>query len=67
MVEAAKDRMRDNAPEPLDCACARRVLPERNMGSGLIVIGGASRKNAPKMLFIEHNEMVGALASDRSD
>jgi hypothetical protein len=33
MMEPDKDRMRNNVSEPLDRACAGRVLPERNMRS----------------------------------
>ena len=44
MVPPAKDRMRDNVSKPLDWACAGRVLPQRNVSSYLIVIGGVFRK-----------------------
>jgi hypothetical protein len=33
MVEPAKNRMRDDVSEPLDRACAGRVLPKRNVSS----------------------------------
>jgi hypothetical protein len=67
MMQAAKDRIRDNVPEPLDRARAGCVLPKRNVRSDLIIIGDVSCKNSPKMLFVEHNEMVSTLAPDRSD
>jgi hypothetical protein len=35
MMEPAKDRMRNNVSEPLDRACAGRVLPERNIRTSL--------------------------------
>ena len=37
MVQSAEDRMRNNASEPLDWACAGRILPERNVNSFFIV------------------------------
>jgi hypothetical protein len=45
MMEPAKDRMRNNVSEPLDRACAGRVLPERNMRSHLVIV--APRYNSP--------------------
>jgi hypothetical protein len=61
MVEAAKDRMCNNISEPLDRACARRVLPERNVNSRFIIIGAVFRKNSPKVLFAEHDQMISTL------
>ena len=59
--------MGDNVSEPLDCACARRVLPKRNVSPHLIVVGGVFRKYSPKMLFAEDDQMIRALASHRAD
>ena len=67
MVEPAKNRMRDNVSEPLDGACAGRVLPERNVSSHFIIIGGIFRKNLSKVLGIENNQMIDALAPNRPD
>ncbi len=67
MVEPAKNRMRDNVSELLDRACAGRVLPERNVSSHFIIIGGVFRKNSSKVLCVENNQMIDALASDRAD
>ena len=64
MVEPAKDRMRDNISEPLDRACAGRVLPKRNVSSHFIIIGGVFRKNSSKVLCVENNQMISALTSD---
>jgi len=55
MVQSAKDRMRNNASEPLDWACAGRILPKRNVNSYFIVIGAVFRKNLPKVLFAEND------------
>ena len=55
MVQSAEDRMRNNASEPLDRACAGRILPERNVNSYFIIIGAVFRKNSPKVLFAEND------------
>jgi hypothetical protein len=62
MMEPAKDRMRNNVSEPLDRACAGRVLPERNMRSHLVVIDGIFRKDSAKVLRVERDQMISALA-----
>ena len=67
MMQPAKDRMRNNVSEPLDRACAGRVLPERNVSSHLVIIDGVFRKNSPKVLRVEHDQMISALAPDRPD
>jgi hypothetical protein len=59
--------MRNYVSEPLDRACAGRVLPERNMRSRLIIIGGVFRKNSSKVLRVGRDPMIGALAPDRPD
>ena len=66
-MEPAKDRMRNNVSEPLDRACAGRVLPERNMRSHLIIIGCVFRKDSSKVLRVECDQMISALAPDRPD
>jgi len=67
MVQPAKDQMRNNVSGPLDWARVGRVLPERNVSSHVIIIGGIFRKNSSKVLCVEHNQMISALASDRPD
>ena len=60
--------MRNNVSEPLDQVCAGRVLPERNMRSRLVIlviIEGVFRKDSPKTLRVEYNQMISALAPDR--
>jgi hypothetical protein len=44
--------MGDNVSEPLDCARAGRILPERNVSPYFIVIGGVFRKNSPKVFRV---------------
>ena len=56
--------MRDNVSEPLDRACAGRVLPERNVSSHFIIIGGIFRKNSSKVMFADYDHLISALAPD---
>jgi hypothetical protein len=37
------------------------------VSSHVIIIGGIFRKNSSKVLCVEHNQMISALASDRPD
>jgi hypothetical protein len=67
MMEPAKNRTCDNVSEPVDRSCAGRVLPKRNMSSHLIIIGSVFRKNSPKVLCVEHDQMISTLAPDRPD
>ena len=68
-MQSAQDCMCDDVPDALDRAPVWRILSERNMRTPPIVIGGEFRKNPPKMLFVEfeYDQMIGTLASDRSD
>jgi hypothetical protein len=59
--------MRDNVSEPLDWASAGRVLPERNMRSHLVIINGIWRKDSAKVLRVQRDQMIRALAPDRPD
>ena len=52
MVQSAKKRMRNNVSEPLDLARIGRVLPERDVSSHLITIGGIFRSIPLKVLCI---------------
>ena len=65
MVKSGKDRMRNNVSEPLGWACAGRILLERNVSSCFIIISEVFRKNSPKVLFAENDQMISALAPDR--
>jgi len=56
VVESAKDRIRDNVAEPVDGPSAGRILPERNVGPNLIVIGRVFREDSPKVLGVEHQQ-----------
>jgi hypothetical protein len=62
-----KDWIRDNVSELFDWPSAGRVLPERNLRPRLIVIGSVFRKDSSKVLDVEHEQMIRALAPDRAD
>jgi hypothetical protein len=54
-----------NLSDPLDQARTGRVLPERDRSSHLVIVGGISHKNSSKVVCLERDQMVCALASDR--
>jgi len=66
-MQPAEDRKRNNVSEPLHRACAGRILLERSMRSHLVIIGGIFRKDSSKVLRVEHDQMISALAPDRAD
>jgi len=59
--------MCNNMADPFDRARVRCVLPERSVSSRVIIIGVEFRQNSPQMLFVDHDQMIGALAPDRPD
>src|ERR1700730_6558209 len=59
--------MRNNVSEPLDWACGGLVVPERNMRSHLVIIDGIFRKDSSKLLRVERDQTISALAPDRPD
>jgi hypothetical protein len=67
VVQSAKDRIRNNVSKPLDWACVGRVLGERNVSSPFVIIGRIPCENSSKVLSVEHNQMIRALAAHRSD
>src|SRR5690349_10361021 len=67
MVQAAKDRMRNNVSESLDWAHVGSVLPERNVSSPFVIVGSIFCKNSSKVLCVENYQMVKTFASDRPD
>ena len=50
--------MRNNVSEPLDRACAGRILPKRNMRSHLVIIDGIFRKDSAKVIRVERDQMI---------
>ena len=66
-MQSAKDRMSDNVSEPLNRACAGCVLAKRKVRPHLVTVVGVIRKNAPKVIFVEHDHVVRALVPRRPD
>src|ERR1700751_650052 len=56
-----------NLSDPLDQAPSERVLAKRNMGPHLVIVGGVSHKNSSKVVCVERDQMIRALAPERSD
>jgi hypothetical protein len=67
MVEPAKDRMCNNISKSFDRTRVGRVLPERNVSSHVIIVSREFRKNSPKVIFVDHDQTISALAPDRPD
>jgi len=53
--------------EGLDGAPIRGILRKRNVRTPIVILGGEFRKNSPKVLFVEHDQMIGAFARGRPD
>jgi hypothetical protein len=62
MMEPTKDWVCNNISEPLGRACVGRVLLQRNESSRVIIIGNVFCKNSSKVLCVEHDQMISALA-----
>jgi transposase InsO family protein len=65
MMEPAKDRMRNNLSEPLDRACAGRVLPERNMRSHLVIIDVTAARSPLQNPYVER--LIGSIRREWLD
>jgi hypothetical protein len=59
--------MCNNMAKAFDRARVRCVLPERSVGSRVIIIGGKFRQNSTQMLFVDPDQMIGTLTPDRPD
>jgi hypothetical protein len=64
MVEPAKDRMCNNSAGALNRARVRCILPQRNMGTRVIIIGSEFRKDPLKVIFVDHDQMIGAVCTE---
>src|SRR6266852_5477829 len=59
--------MCNNISEAFDRARVESIFRERNVSSHVIIIGREFRKNSPKVLFVDHDQMISALAPNRLD
>ena len=66
-MQSAQDCMGDDVSEALARAPVRLILCKRDMRTPPVIIGGEFRKNPPQVFFVEHDQMIGALAPDRPD
>ena len=57
--------MCNDISEALDRAPVRCILPERNMRTRPIIIGGEFREDSPQVILIEHDQMIDTFAPDR--
>ena len=64
-MKAAKNRVRSDSAGRLNFAKLRRVLLQRAMRSGFVVIIGVSSQRSAQMRFARNDQMINALASDR--
>ena len=67
LVEATHDRLRCDATFVLDSTMDWSVFAKRSMSPQLVVVGGIPRQNPAQAGFAQDNQMVDALALDRSD
>ena len=67
MVQPAENWAAKNVPGPLDGARDRRILLQGEMRTDLVVVFHVRQQYVTEMPLAEHNNMVKALASDRTD
>jgi len=66
-VKPAENRLWHNPANGPHCTWNRRILAQRQVRAQDVVIVQVRPKDVTKVLFPEHNDMVSALPSDRSD
>src|SRR3954452_8792625 len=67
MVQSAEDRQRKNAADGLDGSGSGRVLGQREVCSGTVVVMRVKAHQVTQMTLAEHDHMIEAFASDRAD
>ena len=67
MVQPAENWAAKNVPGPLDGARDRRILLQGETRTDLVVVFHARQQYVTEMPLAEHNNMVKALPSDRTD
>ena len=66
-MKSAEDWLRAHASNSLNSARQRRILIQRSVGSGTVVILGIGPQDPAQMRFAENDQMIDALAADRPD
>ncbi|MET0500339.1 MAG: hypothetical protein ABW172_02320, partial [Candidatus Binatia bacterium] len=64
VVQSAQDRMRDDISKSLDWPRRRARPSQVKCGSVPRIVDCIPRKDAPKMLGVEHDQMVGAVRAE---
>ncbi len=69
MVEPTDSRKRDDAAvlDGFDLATMRRTLIEGLVNAVIVIVADVGAKSFAEMLFTEHDHVIVALATDRSD
>ena len=67
VVQPAENWAAKNVPGPLDGARDRRILLQGQMRTDLVVVFHVRQQYVTEMPLAEHNNMVKALPSDRTD
>src|SRR3984893_9816658 len=67
VMKPAENRPRQNHASSLHCTWNRRILAQRQVRAQCVVIAQVGQKNVTKVLLPEHDNMVSALPSNRSD
>jgi hypothetical protein len=67
VMKSAKNGVRFDDSGPLNRARDRRIFIQRPVRSGVIVIASIGSQDSAQMCLAQDDEMVHALAPDRSD
>ena len=67
MVESAEDGARFYASGALNRANGRRIVVQRPMRSDVVIVGCVRSQDPSQMGLTQNNDMIQALAANRSD
>ena len=67
VVQPAENWAAKNVPGPLDGAQDRRILLQGEMRTDLVVVFHVRQQYVTEMSLAQHNNMIKALPSDRTD
>jgi hypothetical protein len=66
-MKPTKDSVRRDIPGPLDETKGRRIFTQRPVRPDLVVIVGVPLQDLPQVSLAKDDEVIEALAPDRSD
>ncbi len=64
MMKSAEDRPRSDLAAPLNGTTERRVLGEREVCPGVIIIGGICSEDPAQMALAEDDDVIEAFSTD---